>query len=135
MNKIIITIAFALALALALPVFARQEAYIIETPKEEVVEKQLTPKEKILKAFPDAPIMVRIADAESDFRPNATNPHSSASGLFQILRGTWKYYGCEGDFETDRFDVDKNIACARKLYDKSGTSPWNPSKHDWGRYL
>lgn len=132
MNKIIITIVFALALALALPVFARQETYIQETP---VVVKELTPKEKILKAFPDAPIMVHIADAESDFRPNATNAHSSASGLFQILRGTWSYYQCEGNFETDRFDVDKNIACARKLYDKSGTSPWDPSKHDWGRYL
>lgn len=122
------TIAFALALSVS-PVFAQQTAYIPVPPKP------LTVREKVELEFKDAPIMVRIADAESDFRPDQTNKNSSASGVFQILRGTWKDYKCEGDFETERFDADANIACARKIYNRSGTTPWNPSKHDWGRYL
>lgn len=88
--------------------------------------------EKIQTAFPNAPVMVRIADAESDFIPTIKNPGSSASGLFQILRKTWNDYGCVGDFETSRFDPDANIACAKKLYQRSGTTPWNESKEMWG---
>lgn len=85
----------------------------------------------ILATFPDAPIMVSIASAESGFDCGVRNPGSSASGCFQILKGTWRDYGCIGDV----LDVEDNIACARKLYDKDGTRPWNESKYMWGKYL
>lgn len=133
MKRIIIIIVLALALA-ATTVFAQQPTYIQPTPiPEPVVE--LTVKQKIQKEFSDAPIMVHIADAESDFVATAKNTESSASGVFQILRSTWTSNNCKGDFETQRFDEDLNIACARVLYDRYGTSPWNPSKHSWGRFL
>lgn len=72
--------------------------------------------------------MVAIADAESDFIPWADNPNSTAYGVFQILIGTWHDYGCTGD----RGNADDNIECARKIYDQSGTRPWNASIHEWG---
>ena len=88
-------------------------------------------KQMVADEFPDAPIMVHIADSESQFIPWADNPNSTAYGVFQILSGTWKDYGCEGD----RGDPEDNIACARIIYDADGTSPWNASKHKWGIYV
>lgn len=35
-------------------------------------------------------LLASIAKRESSFDPNAKNPSSSASGLFQFLNGTWK---------------------------------------------
>lgn len=130
MKRFFFTIVFALAFAVS-PVFAQQTTSISIPPIP------LTPKEKIQLEFKDAPVMVLIADAESDFIPTVKNSSSSASGLFQILRGTWngnkKDPACSvlGDFDTYKFDVDKNIACARILYNKSGTTPWNESRHNW----
>lgn len=87
----------------------------------------LTPEELVTAAFPDAPIMVRVAKAESSFIPTAKNPASTATGIFQILIGTWKAYGCTGS----RVNAADNIACARKIYNDSGTSPWISSKANW----
>ena len=92
----------------------------------------LTPLQMIEKEFADAPIMVHIARAENrGFDPKAKNPNSSASGLFQILRSTWISEGCVGEV----FSPSDNIACARILYNRYGTRPWNESKHNWGQYL
>lgn len=87
--------------------------------------------------FPDAPIMYHVAKAESwdfklnDFNPKARNPESTAKGIYQILDGTWKGAGCKGD----PLQALDNIACARKIYDDSGTTPWNASKGTWGKYV
>lgn len=81
--------------------------------------------------FPDAPIMLQVAIAESNLDCGVRNPGSSASGCFQILKGTWRDYGCIGDV----FKAEDNIACARKIYDRDGTRPWNESKYMWGKYL
>jgi transglycosylase-like protein with SLT domain len=77
----------------------------------------------VLAEFPDAPVMLRIAQAESHMLPEAKNAHSTAAGLFQILSGTWSSYRCTGD----KYDASDNIACARKIYDKEGTRPWASS--------
>ncbi len=86
-----------------------------------------TVEDLVTDAFPDAPVMVRIARAESSFIPTAKNPHSTATGVFQILKSTWIATGCTG---TSTVAAD-NIACARKLYDSAGTAPWNSSKENW----
>lgn len=76
--------------------------------------------------FPDAPVMLRIARAESQFIPTAKNPHSTATGLFQVLRGTAAAYGCG-----DQTIPEESIKCARKIYDKEGTRPWASSSANW----
>lgn len=91
--------------------------------------KPPTIEEKILYAFPDAPIMLKVAIAESRLVPTAKNPESSATGLFQVLQGTWIGAGCKGDPK----NADDNIACARKLYDDSGLVPWEASREHWSR--
>lgn len=86
-----------------------------------------TVRDLVVYEFRDAPVMVRIASAESSFDPTQKNPTSTATGLFQILIGTWKYYKCTGS----RTNAEDNIACARKIYTAQGTAPWNSSKSVW----
>lgn len=87
----------------------------------------------IKKTFADAPKMVDVAKAESQLcHPNwLVNPKSSARGCFQILKGTFEdpRYGCVGD----RMEHRANIECARKIYDKDGTTPWDASKNVWSK--
>lgn len=75
----------------------------------------------------DAPIMLEIARAESRFDPTAKNCSSSATGIFQILKGTWEGAACAGE----RTDAISNIKCARKLYTVSGVKPWESSREMW----
>lgn len=106
-----------------------KQVQVTVQPEEIIVP--LTPLQMIEEEFPDAPIMVHIAAAESRTCTNNVNPTSSARGCFQIIKSTWLAYKCTGDV---LFPPD-NIACARKIYDDSGTAPWNESKHAWGKYL
>jgi len=48
---------------------------------------------------------LRIAKCESQLNQYAKNPTSSASGVFQFTRGTWKYIGAVGS----PFDAEENI--------------------------
>ena len=105
-------------------------------PKVEAVEPIKQPQtieEKIRSAFPEDPDMaVKVAFCESSLNPNAKHTNSSASGLFQIVKGTWNGYKC-GD---NKFDPDQNIACARKIYLRNGwgsTASWAASKPCWSK--
>lgn len=64
--------------------------------------------------------MIRIARAESNFRERAKNPRSSASGVFQIIAGTWYSNDCVGD----KWIAEDNIRCAYKIQAKRGFQPW-----------
>lgn len=75
----------------------------------------------------DVMTMIRIAKAESNYRPDAKNASSSARGVFQILLGTWESNDCDGS----RLNYHDNIVCAYKLYQARGFQPWNASKSAW----
>lgn len=88
----------------------------------------LAVKEVVAKSFPDAPIMVQIASAESSFNPlNKNRSGSTAKGLFQILDGTWKGEKCVGEV----YNIYDNIECAKKLKKRYGTTPWVSSADSW----
>ena len=60
------------------------------------------------------------------FNPKAKNPNSTASGIFQFIKGTWESM-CEGDV----FNENDNIRCGVKLLAaKSGIRHWEVSKKD-----
>lgn len=84
-------------------------------------------KAAIMATFPDHPEMLNIAIVESTLRPWIDNPDSTASGLFQILDGTWIDYACTGN----PHKAEDNIACTRKIVDKRGTKDWTASKDKW----
>lgn len=79
--------------------------------------------------------MERIKQCESKGNPYAKNPNSTASGLYQFLRGSWSYYGhlkwgtLEG---RDVFDPEDNEELAYWVAQKYGLSPWYASRHCWG---
>ncbi len=82
-------------------------------------------------------LMLRIADAESQFRsvPNYKytdeNGRYTAFGIFQITRTTWKTYCDEDNTLEQRSNIDKNIECAMIIASESGVHHWNESKNNW----
>lgn len=85
--------------------------------------------EKIVNAWGlvEGKAAVKVAMCESSHNPSASHPDSTARGLFQILRGTWNLYKCEGS----PVNADDNIDCAYKIYQNSGwgsSGSWLASK-------
>jgi len=60
------------------------------------------------------------------FNPKAKNPNSTASGVYQFIKGTWQSM-CEGD----ALNEDDNIKCGVKvLSQKNGIKHWEASRND-----
>lgn len=84
---------------------------------------------KIRKVFGDdelGDLFVKIAFCESSLNPIAESTISSATGLFQILSVLHNIP------KSTLLDPDENIRIAYDFYQRSGTKPWNASKHCWG---
>ena len=80
----------------------------------------------------DVDLMLRVAWCESGYNINAKNRSSTASGLYQHLKGWWSgAWGVTGPF--DPFNPEQSVkAAAALLYEtSSGISNWNASKHCW----
>lgn len=112
----------------AIPPVATTTPIIIEVSysKERV-------QELIKEAFPDAPIMLKVAACESGFLQHAYNPTNGShdGGVFQISQ---KYHGQRMEkLGLDPYDVKDNIAYARILYDQNGLRDWSASKHCWSK--
>lgn len=111
-------------------------ASTLEVTDIQRVEKTIS--EKIIayskKYDVDVLLALNIACAESQFIETAKNPESTASGIYQWISGSWKYYGEKywGTIDgRDRFNADDNIELAMIVMSKLGTSDWAASKHIW----
>jgi hypothetical protein len=99
----------------------------------------LTTKEKVVKYFSDLPILIDIAECESNFRQTdkdgeifrgVRNPLDV--GVMQINE---KYHLKESKkLGYDIYSVEGNIAYARFLYEKEGARPWLASSKCWAKY-
>ena len=73
---------------------------------------------------------LRIMQCESLGDPEAYNPYSGASGLFQFLPGTWAVISPKAGFAgASAFEAEANIATAAwlaKYYQGLGRNPWTP---------
>jgi hypothetical protein len=85
--------------------------------------------EKLGKSNQEIMTMIRIARAESNFRPRAKNPNSTASGIFQIIYGTWNSNNCQGN----AFNFVDNINCAWEIQSHRGFQPWVSSSKVWNK--
>ncbi len=73
---------------------------------------------------------LKIMQCESGGNPNAVNPYSGASGLYQFLPTTWAVASVKaGVGDRSVFDGEANIIAAAWLagyYESRGYSPWQP---------
>ncbi len=80
--------------------------------------------------FPSARVddALTVLSCESGGDPNAYNPYSGASGLFQFLPSTWATVSPRAGFAGDSvFDPEANIGSAAWLtdyYESRGSHPW-----------
>lgn len=66
---------------------------------------------------------------ESGGNPNAKNPHSTASGLFQHLASYWDDRSAKAGWDgADIFDPEANVAVAAWLQDTGGWAHWEAWK-------
>ena len=90
------------------------------TPTPAILVKPLTVEETILDVFGDkGSEALKVAFCESSLNPDSQHQTSSATGLFQIMRGTFKQFKCTGD----PLNAIDNTICAKKIYDYYGS--WN----------
>jgi hypothetical protein len=80
----------------------------------------------------DANLLLGIAKCESGFNPAAKNRNSTASGLFQFIRGTWAGTP-QGRQGISVFDAQANAEAAAWKISQGGLSAWNASKRCWAR--
>ena len=76
--------------------------------------------EDLGKSNKEISVMINIAKKESNMNPLAKNKSSSASGLFQIIAGTWYSNDCIGD----KWNFKDNTDCAWKIQGKRNFQPW-----------
>ena len=77
---------------------------------------------------------LRVIRCESGGDPDAKNPRSTASGLFQHLASLWDERSVRAGWAgAGVFNPEANIAVAAWLvYEGGGWGHWNPSRHCWG---
>ena len=77
--------------------------------------------------------MNKIAWCESRYDHEAENPTSTATGLFQILKGTEELCEKHLGVELNMKNINDNKLCAMWLYDRYGTHPWENSMYCWSK--
>jgi len=94
-------------------------------------------EQEINKVFPDAPIMVAVANCEGVRKgvlvSDAYNSKTGDSGVLQVNE-----YFHKKRYEKmglDMMKVRDNLAYGRILYDERGLTPWSSSKSCWGKQL
>jgi soluble lytic murein transglycosylase-like protein len=99
---------------------------------------ELTMEEKIILRAEEYGVStttaLAVAKCESGLDQGAKNPNSSASGIFQFLKSTWKStlerMGLPSNL--DVFDGDANIRAAMWLMAEDGIyTHWYPSYYCW----
>jgi membrane-bound lytic murein transglycosylase MltF len=87
-------------------------------------------KREIREVFVEIPeLAIAIANCESRLKPDARNPVTPDTGIFQINNVHKKDWEAQG--YTDMTDPEQNIAYAHSLYKRDGLSPWKPSQTCW----
>jgi len=90
-------------------------------------------EQEVMKAFPDAPIMLKVMRCEGGYDIDAYNPTNGSGdkGLFQI--STLHHGKRVKALGLDMNNPSDNIKYAKMLYDEQGLEPWKWSKHCWSK--
>lgn len=95
-------------------------------------------RQQVNEYFKDDPIMVRVAWCESRFRQFEKDGslfrgkiNSNDIGVMQI--NTYYHEKTAARMNLDLTTTEGNMAYAKYLYDREGTTPWNSSSACWKR--
>ncbi len=110
---------------------AAQAAYEAAILALEAADQNVGPKvarwRPLVEQFFPEPLIweaLRVIQCESRGTPDAVNPISDASGLFQFLAGTWEVASARAGYAgADRFDPEANVASAAWLVANSQDHP------------
>jgi hypothetical protein len=107
--------------------------------QEDKVQVNFVPKseEEIVKAyFQDIPLLVKVAQCESNFRHTYNNgeilrgvANSQDIGIMQINERF--HLERANKLDLDIYTIDGNLEYARFLYGKEGAKPWSASRKCW----
>ena len=67
----------------------------------------------------DFELAYNLAHFESRLKPDVKNPKSSATGIYQFLKSTWKE-NCKGDI----LNAEDNIKCGIRMLSEGGIGHW-----------
>ncbi|MEK6881186.1 MAG: transglycosylase SLT domain-containing protein [Nanoarchaeota archaeon] len=111
-------------------VWAYQQGFYQLDPKDEIKAIIISTAEE-QNINPD--LFLKVAICESGLNPNAKNPNSTASGLFQFLKTTWDRTIKEmGKLTYDVFNPYHNAEAAAYLINKDGLARhWKESRNCW----
>ena len=115
---------------------AQNVADSANTQNKTAIENPITLEGYVRNYFIETPILADIAKCESEFRQFNTDGsvlrgrvNKSDVGLLQINEAYHEEKAVELGLDLET--VDGNLAYAKYLYDKEGTTPWNASKKCW----
>lgn len=101
----------------------KEEYYVPERNDWGVQVEQWRPLVAGQFAPDEVPTAMCLIWYESRGEPTADNPRSTASGLFQILKGWW-----DGEWHLDPFVPEYNVWMAKQIKDIQGWTAWSPYK-------
>lgn len=108
--------------------------FVLPTPAIATTTPVIVDIKPVAETLP--PILEKIAWCESRNIATAKNPHSTASGRFQFLNGSWNYYGKKlwGDdlIKKDKLNYQDSTELALYVYKLNGTKDWLASVKCWG---
>jgi hypothetical protein len=97
-------------------------------------------EEYVREYFADVPIMAEIARCESRFRHFGKNGSVLRGEIVRedlgVMQVNEYYHGKTADkLGLDLYSIEGNVAYARQLFDKEGTTPWLSSSKCWNKHL
>ena len=102
-------------------------SYTAKTPvyktQEEEIRAYIREHAKLMGVNPD--LAESLAFWESNFNPEAKNPKTSASGIYQFTSETFSHFCVSDTYNPSVFDWRANVSCALRIIYWEGLGRWS----------
>ena len=105
----------------------QEKAEVAKTPVYETQEAEIRAyireHAKLMEVNPD--LAEDLAFWESNFNPEAKNPKTSASGIYQFTSETFSHFCVSDTYNPSVFDWRANVSCALRIIYFEGLGRWS----------
>ena len=91
--------------------------------KKEEIRAYIREHAELMEVNPD--LAEDLAFWESNFNPEAKNPESSASGIYQFTSETWTQFCVSDTYNPSVFNWRANVDCALRIIYVEGLERWS----------